>query len=148
MSLQHALFQIAAAYFATVAFSILCNISKKKIFIGGFSGAIGWTVYLIGMHFFNNSVFATFMSAFFVGLLSLRLAVIFKTPATVFRVLGIVPMVPGTGMYKILYSASIMEYQQAVFLFFQTMQTAGAISLGLLLANIFRKLFENNRRIS
>lgn len=148
MNLEHALFQITAAYFATISFSILCNINKKKIFIGGFSGAIGWSAYLIGMHFFQNSIFATFISSFFVGLLSLRLAVVFKTPATVFRVLGIIPMVPGTGMYKILYSASIMEYQQAIFLFFQTMQTAGAISLGLLLANAFKKLFESKRRNS
>lgn len=146
MSLETAIFQVVASYFATIAFSILCNINKKKIFIGGFSGALGWASYLIGMYFLNSLVLATFLASFIVGLMSLRLAVIFKTPATIFRVLGVVPIVPGLGMYKILYSASIMEYNQSIFFFFETMQTAGAIALGLLLANTFRKLFEDNKK--
>lgn len=145
MSLQTAIFQVIASYFATVAFSVLCNISRRKIFIGGFSGAVGWAAYLIGMHFLNSLVLATFLASFIVGWMSLRLAVIFKTPATIFRVLGVVPIVPGLGMYKILYNVSVMEYNQAIFSFFETMQTAGAIALGLLLANTFRKLFDGNK---
>ena len=99
------------------------------------------------MYFLNNLVLATFFASFIVGLMSLRLAVIVRTPATIFRVLGVVPIVPGLGMYKTLYSASIMEYNQSIFFFFETMQTAGAIALGLLLANTFRKLLESNQKM-
>lgn len=142
MSLYEALFQIIAAYFATIAFSILCNIRKDKVWIGGVSGALGWATYLLGMYVFDSNVAATFFSSLMVGIMSLKFAVFFKSPATIFRVLGIVPIVPGIGMYRILYSATMMEYQQSILLFFETMQLAGAIALGLLLANTLKRLFE------
>lgn len=85
---------MVGAFFATVSFSILFNTGKTKFYQQDLQALVGWAVYLLALHLLGNAVTATFSLLLAVGLLSVKMAVIFKAPATIFRVLGVIPIVP------------------------------------------------------
>lgn len=45
--LINAIGQLAAAFLATIAFSVLFHVPKKQYFVCGLTGTLGWLVYLI-----------------------------------------------------------------------------------------------------
>lgn len=46
--LINAIGQLAAAFLATIAFSVLFHVPKKQYIICGLTGTLGWLVYLAG----------------------------------------------------------------------------------------------------
>ena len=80
---------ILAAFFGTIAFSILYDIPKE---------------YLVtcGCFFFINSV-SIFTATVAIALVSRYAAVKKKTPEIVFLISGIFPLVPGAGIYWTAY---------------------------------------------
>lgn len=133
--------QVIAAYFVTVTFSIMFHSAKNQLLIGGFVGALGWWVYLMAVDLKTSIVIASFLGALVASMLSLFLCRLRKAPITVFQIPGIIPLVPGMGMYKTL-SAAISGDDQLVFPYlFETLQIAGAIAIAMLLVHTFRNLF-------
>ena len=45
--LINAIGQLAAAFLATIAFSVLFHVPKKQYIICGLTGTLGWLVYLL-----------------------------------------------------------------------------------------------------
>ena len=84
------------AFISCLGFGILFNVQKRTLLLAAANGAIGWTI-LLGLDIPQVSyIFANLLSAFVGGLL----AVIQKTPATSFIVIGIIPLVPGFRVYR------------------------------------------------
>ena len=65
---------------------------------------IGWAVYLIVEVFNDGILMKNFLAAVAVALVSQAMARHFKAPVILFVIPGILPMVPGAGMYRIVYS--------------------------------------------
>lgn len=127
--------QILAAFVATYFAGILFRSSKSELLLPGLLGAGGWAVFLLAAHFGLSVFSATFMASLFVSAFSVLLSRVRKKPVTAFQIIAIFPIVPGAGMYNILYSAVISDYTNAITYFFSTMQTAAAIALGILIVN-------------
>ncbi|MDF2519340.1 MAG: hypothetical protein K0R59_4636 [Sphingobacterium sp.] len=96
--------QAISAFFATAAFSILFYLPKKYIIHAGMTGSFGWFIYLIVMEFSNDKIVANFIATLVIALTSHCLARIYKTPVTMFLIPGVIPLVPGAGMYQIVQS--------------------------------------------
>ena len=93
---------ILAAFFGTIAFSILYDIPKEYLVTCGVIGALGWIVYAVLNNYFGNSV-SIFTATVAIALVSRYAAVKKKTPEIVFLISGIFPLVPGAGIYWTAY---------------------------------------------
>ncbi|SCZ07131.1 threonine/serine exporter family protein [Alkaliphilus peptidifermentans] len=101
------------AYIATIGFAILFNTPKSVLLKTGFGGAIGWGLYSYLNHITGNIVLATFIASFFIALIGEIFAITDRKPITVFIIPGIVPLVPGFGIYFTMLSILEQNYERA-----------------------------------
>ena len=88
------------AFISCLGFGVLFNDQKRTLLLAAVNGAIGWVI-LLSLDIPQVSyIFANLLSALVVGLLAELFAVIQKTPATSFIVIGIIPLVPGFRVYR------------------------------------------------
>ncbi|MGL4773621.1 MAG: threonine/serine exporter family protein [Clostridium sp.] len=121
------------AFFATVGFSIFLSTPKEALPYTGVIGAIGWVVYVYLFRETNSFIFATFVPAIVVSIISEILARYLKKPSTVFLIPGIIPLVPGLGMYKTMLYIVEENYSLATSTGVTALFSGGAISLAILL---------------
>jgi uncharacterized membrane protein YjjB (DUF3815 family) len=133
-----------SAFFATAAFSVIFYIPKKYIIHAGIAGSFGWFIYLILMKLQGDRVLANFVATLIVALTAHVLARIYKTPVTMFLIPGVIPLVPGAGMYHIVQSIIDNTVDQTSYYFFETLQMAGAIALGIFIIDTFFKRVRKN----
>ncbi|MEG1862678.1 MAG: threonine/serine exporter family protein [Oscillospiraceae bacterium] len=127
------------AFMACMAFCVVYNLKDPYIaFMSSLGGAIGWFVYLLSAGT-GAVIMQNLFAAVAVAIFSELMARWFKTPVTVFLIIGILPLVPGGGIYY------TMEYcikgNTAMFLEkgLNTFAIAGAIAVGVsLVASIVR----------
>jgi uncharacterized membrane protein YjjB (DUF3815 family) len=137
--------QIMAAFFATFFFSIIFNTSRHYLVYCGITGAVSWTLYLVTLHYTDSVVFSSFIGALAVAFVAHILAKRKKTPVTVFLIAGIIPLVPGAGMYRTVYHTISQEYSLATAYGIQTLQIAGVISIAIIMLDTFTKLIYQKR---
>lgn len=91
-----------AAGIAALGFGILFNVPQRTLFPIGILGAMGGLV-KFGVMFFNvDIVFASFLSATFIGLVSIRMAYSKDSPPLVFYIPSVIPLIPGFFIYKMM----------------------------------------------
>ena len=88
------------AFVSCLGFGVLFNVQKRTLFLAAVNGAIGWTILLVLDIPQVRYIFANLFAALVVGLLAELFAIIQKTPATAFIVIGVIPLVPGFRMYR------------------------------------------------
>ena len=126
------LLQFFAGVFATVGYALIFNQPRRHLVITGLIGAAGWLLYLAAVEMGNGDAFSSFLSAFLVTFLSQIAARTFKDPVMVFCIPGIMPIVPGAGMYRTMRAFVTRETALAASCGYATISMAGAIALGLL----------------
>lgn len=122
--------QIAAAFAAVAAFSIIMDAPKRYLFYCGSVGAAGWLVYLLTAEACGVLI-GNFIGAAAVSLLSHLCARFLKAPVTVFLIPGFLPLVPGFGLYRTVYYFFTGSKELGEGYLIQTIQIAGAIALGI-----------------
>lgn len=134
------LFKCIMAFFATASLSIPFRVPKKYIPCAGITGALGWWIYLLVLDVHMNKVFANFLATIIVAVCAHIMARILKAPVTMFLIPGVIPLVPGAGMYQIAFAVINNNYADATFYFIETLQLAGSIALGIFIVDtILRK---------
>ena len=136
------LYKVMGAFIAIFAFAIMLETPRKYLPYAGLVGAIGWFVYLIVMKENPNEILATFLSALAIAFVSQIFARIFKIPVTVFLVAGILPTVPGAGMYRIVYYFNQNDMSMAAHYLALTLELAGAIAIGIFLVDAIFRMFQ------
>lgn len=137
--------QVIAAFFVTIFFSIIFNSRRSQLIYSGFVGALGWLAYLLVIEADGNVVIASFVGSLIISILATILSNIKKAPITIFQIPGIIPLVPGMGMYNTLHAVIINDIDSAMVHLFQTLQIAGAIAVGMMLIYTLRTLTLPNR---
>ena len=131
--------KVIGAFIAIAAFAILLETPKRYLSYAGVVGAVGWFVYLVSGKMGATEVFATFLSAMAIAIVSHVFARVFKVPVTVFLIAGILPTVPGAGMYRIAYSVISGNNEMTAHYLIATLELAGAIAIGIFIVDaIFR----------
>ena len=128
---------------AAATLSYCSNISKKDIFWGGIVGGLGWFVYslLIPQGASGSSgIKSYFWGALTVALLSELLAYFKKNPATVYLIPGLLPLVPGSGMFQTMQAAVQGNLDQTLHLALKTLTAAGATALAVAIIASLAKL--------
>lgn len=136
--------KVIGAFIAIAAFAVVLETPKKYVWYAGIVGAIGWFVYLLTQTVGMSEVMATFLSAMAVSLVSHIFARIFKSPVTVFLVAGILPTVPGAGMYRIAYSVIAGDADLTARYMITTLELAGVIAIGIFLVDAIFRVFQRD----
>ena len=124
--------QFIVAAFATIAFAILFSAPKRELIFCGFTGALGWIIYLIMTQTGYSVVMASSVATFFLTIVARALAVIRCTPATVYLLAGIFPLVPGAGIFYTAYYLFIDNAGYSSSKGIETFEVAGSIVLGII----------------
>lgn len=132
--------EILYASLATLGFSVIFNIHGKKIVPAVLCGTLGWSIYLVSFHFTRSNIISVFLGSVFIGLYSEIATRILKEPATLFIVPGIIPLVPGSGIYYTMSASIHSEISETLSLGIGTVNTAGAIAVGVAVAVSLRKI--------
>lgn len=107
----------------------------KKILWAGICGVTGWVTYTIVYNNCHSPVMASFMGAFIVGMYSEFMARKLKTPASMFSIPGIFPLVPGITAYNTIRFIVENNLSGAFGNGMETITVGGAIGLGIMLAS-------------
>lgn len=130
------------ACIATMAFAVLFQAPKKIVLIDGVIGAIGWVVFIYLRHDLGYTSFVSnFCATISLALASELSSRIFKQPVTVFVIPGIVPLVPGLGIYQGMFAIINNEYNNGTSILLTAMTDSVAIAIGVMLvSSLFRVL--------
>ncbi|CDF58838.1 threonine/serine exporter family protein [Thermobrachium celere] len=123
------------AFIGSFAGAILFNIERKNLIWAGICGGISWVVFKLFYIQTDRVVFSTFLAAFVCGVYSETMARKCKTPAFVFSIPGIYPLVPGITAYTTVRAIVEGRLIFAVNKGIETIGTAGAIAFGIMLAS-------------
>jgi uncharacterized membrane protein YjjB (DUF3815 family) len=124
--------QTLASFFAVICFSIILGVPKKFLALVGMTGAIGWIAFLICTSIFNLSMIsASLISAIVIAIVSIVLSKVLKVIVTIFFVPGILPIVPGVSLYRMVYNILARNMELVKYYFFETMLISGAIALSI-----------------
>ncbi|NLY97813.1 MAG: threonine/serine exporter [Clostridiaceae bacterium] len=138
------------AFIATMCFCILFRCPKRAVPYAGFCGALAWFTYLLFLTAYDSVVGATFTGALAASLASRFISRFKKMPITITLLPGIIPLVPGAGMYFTMISLLQEDYKNAVYKGTETLLVATAIASAVIIAasiyNLFDSIFNKNRR--
>ncbi len=139
MELNFATNLIAAALVG-VGYALLYNVSKR-IFIPAIGGTVlTWLVYTLMIQQGQTPILAAFSGAVAVSIWAEVCSRINKTPVTVFLILGVLPLVPGSGIYytmqAIVNGNSALATERGI----ETLGIALALALGILIVSTLVRL--------
>lgn len=130
--------QILAAAVASLCFGVVFQIRGKKLAFAAGSGAVAYSIYLCPWA--QSTVIAIFCASCAITLYAEIVARVQKSPATVFLVAGLIPIVPGGGIYRCMYQALAGDLSQAAYTGYTTFLEAGAIAIGVVTVASLMKL--------
>lgn len=119
------------AFLSSIGFGVLFNIRGKNLIIASFGGALGWFTYLLSGGLQSSAIFSLFLAAMVVSIYSEIMARVYKSPVTIFILCGIIPLVPGGGMYFATLEAVKGNLSLAMSKGIETLFSAGAIAIGI-----------------
>lgn len=142
--IQTILLHIFGSFVGTVAFAALFNVPKRFYLCCGLTGTAGWMIYLTLTAGYDLSpALASFFGTLAVVLISRILTVRMKCPITIFLISGIIPLVPGAGVYFTAYYLVTNRMALAGQRGMEALKIAFAIVLGIvLIVSIPREFFQ------
>lgn len=130
----HWVIQLVAAFVGTVGFSALFGAPRRYYLYCGLAGMAGWAVYLL-VAMGHSVVGAAFFAALAVAAYSHVRAKICRCPVTVFLICGIIPLVPGGGIFWTAYYIVTEQLRMAATMGFVALKVTIAIAGGIILAS-------------
>lgn len=132
--------QVIGAFLAVVTIAVLNGVPKKYLLYSGTVGAAGWAVYLLMRYLETNEAMSMFAATLVVAIVSHVYARLLKAPVTLFLVCGILPLVPGVAMYRVVYYLLISDTVTAEHYAVTTASVTGAIALAVFFVDTAFKL--------
>ena len=131
---SHWAIQLVAAFVGTVGFSALFGAPRSYYLYCGLAGMAGWAVYLL-VAMGHSVVGAAFFAALTVAAISHVMARLCRCPVTVFLICGIIPLVPGGGIFWTAYYIVTEQLRMAAAMGFVALKVTIAIAGGIILAS-------------
>lgn len=135
----------AWAGLATAAFAVLFNLRPRDAPIAAAIGAIGWAVAAPLAAATGSTPMADLAAATAVGLASEIAAILRRRPASVYIACGIIPLVPGAGMYYTMLRYARGESLEAQAAGLETLGAAAAIAAGIAVSGALARLLSLRR---
>lgn len=136
--LLHCLF----SYLSTIAFGIVTNVPRKALNACGLTGAVGWMIFWFTKNYDSGEIFANFLGAVGIGIMSIIFSRKKKMPMTIFNIPSLVPLVPGGPAYQAVRNIVLGDYMSGSQDVLKVIMTAGAIAAGFMVTGILERLFK------
>lgn len=149
MTILTFLLQALASLLAIITFLIVLNVQRSMLIPGGILGMAVWLLYLL-LKGPTNVIVATFVAAIVGSCISQILSIIYKTPAVVFILAILAPLVPGYISYRTTAFFVTGNYSQAMVHATLVVILALVISIGMASGTVALKLYkyiEKRKRI-
>ena len=140
MTLTTFLLQALASLLAIITFLIVLNVQRSMLIPGGILGMSIWLLYLI-LKEPTNVILATFIAAVIGSCVSQILSIIYKSPAGVFALAILAPLVPGYLSYRTTSFVVTGDYRNAITSAMLVMMLALVISIGMASGTVVLKLY-------
>lgn len=152
--LTEILIAFIAAFIACTGFNILFENKGKYIFFSSLGGALAWAVYVYCR--LDSIALASFLSGAFCAAYAEIMAKIHKSPATIFLIISILPMVPGADIFNMMKAAVFSDKSLMLRSLNNTLTISGYIALGIIIVfslvvlgkNILRNLRKKKSMLS
>ncbi len=128
------------AFFSCAAFSVFFNLRVKWMPLTCLGGSLGWLVYLLLG--WQSDVYAYFVATIVIALYSEVMARVCRVPVTLFLTTGILPLVPGAGMYYTMKYCASGDMAMFMETGVHTLALAGAIALGIVLVTSLVRMWK------
>ncbi|MEZ3488029.1 MAG: threonine/serine exporter family protein [Lachnospiraceae bacterium] len=144
---------VICPFAGTVGYAVLFNIPRRFYLCCGITGTAGWLLYHAVVSMDASAATASFFGTMAVVLTSRVMSVRKKCPITIFLVAGILPLVPGAGIYYTVYYMVTNQLAEAVQRGMDSVKVAFAIVLGIVLVlsipgGVFQMASVDSRRKS
>lgn len=138
--------QILFAILATFGFGIIFNIRGKNLIFSALVGGISWGTYLFCLEFNRSVVFGYFVSSIVLTICSEIAARFLKTPVTSILISGLIPLVPGSGIYYTMYYILEKDIENAVSKGAETLFIAVALSFGIVVVSSLVRIIKTGQK--
>ncbi|MGL4730805.1 MAG: threonine/serine exporter family protein [Clostridium sp.] len=128
------------AFISSLGFGILFNVRGRDLFFASLGGGLSWFIYKLSLHLGLSDIMALFLGTIAVSILSEICARLFKNPVTVYLICGLIPLVPGSGMYYTTFEAVRGSYNDALTKGIQTLFSAGSIAVAVMCVSTLSRL--------
>ena len=137
------LIEFIVSMVATISFAIVFSAPRSELTFCGLSGAIGCIGYSIFKTALGAPTLGNVVGTFALTILARSLASKRKNPVTVYLIAGIFPLVPGAGIYYTSYYLIMNDMANFSQYGLETIKTAGAIVMGIILGMAFPQSWFN-----
>lgn len=140
MDILHFILSLLFAYIACLGFGFIFHIRGRNLFITPIGGVIIWGCYLLLEMPIPSIIIRTFLATMAAAIFCEIIARILKAPVTVFMIISILPLVPGSGIYYTMQACIKRDYNAFIEKGIETIGIAGAIAVGMLIISILFKM--------
>lgn len=123
------------AFGAAACCAFYFNAEKRDALIASLLAGIGWFLFCVCKLYGGHEAFGCFCASCAVASGAEVFAVIVKRPATVYLVPGIIPLVPGGGVFLMMRSAVQGDFSASLSYGYSALGEAVAIALGIAIAS-------------
>ena len=142
MTLTTFLLQAVASLLAIITFLIVLNVQRSMLLPGGILGMAVWLIYLL-LKEPTNVIVATFNAAIIGSCVSQILSILYKTPAVVFILAILAPLVPGYLSYRTTAFFVTGDYNKALASATLVVMLALVISIGMASGTVILRLYSH-----
>lgn len=133
--------QILSSFIGALGFSILFNMRGKKLFFAGLGGFVSWTVYLVLASMTTSTFLPNLAASMAATIYAEVLARLSKSPATIFLIGAIIPLVPGGQLYYTMNYAVAKNWGLFAIYGQRTLIIAMAVSGGIMMVSSVYRLY-------
>lgn len=133
--------QVLSSFIGALGFSILFNVRGKKLFFAGLGGLVSWTVYLVMASMTTSTFLPNLAASMAATVYAEALARLAKSPAAIFLIGAIIPLVPGGQLYYTMNYAVAKNWGLFAMYGQRTLITAMAVSGGIMMVSSVYRLY-------
>ena len=137
---------LLAALCATVSYTLILRLERKHILPASIGGLLTYGLYYLLYYLTNDLFLSNFAGALLAAIYAYILAVLCRTPATVFHSASVIPLVPGGMLYYTMDAMIQGDFAATLKHGGDTLRVGLGIAAGIVLGGIAVRLFRSVRR--
>ena len=140
-ALISALVVILAVALSTYGYSKMYVLPKRLLPVSMLAAIAGWVINSLIIDYYGSSFAAAFVAAFTIAMIGEICARKVKAPAIIIIVIGILPLVPGSLVYRTVEKIIAEDISAAISIGLETIGIALSMALGILVNSTFVQLY-------
>lgn len=134
-------YQTLMSALASLCFGVLFQVRGRNLICAGVAGGVAWFAYMLAGHMIQSEMAAYFLATVVTTIYAEVFARILRVPTIVFLAVGIIPLVPGGGIYRTMLLSIRGTPNEALAACINTIQIAGAIAVGVVIVSSVVRMF-------